>query len=186
MLLALLPHSPAISMQPFTPLGVWQHPKFYSKSRSFLNPAKPPVFPPNDANALQSLPDPGSEHAFKQPQLRPAISIQAGEPWERQQCLGSIFIHYPKACLLSGLGLLQCWSSRLHLKPSGPLRCSKALLVFSVSGSFLSSGSGPAREEQKLLRAQGWGSSQGEMLGLCLVFSAHHTHLLLLLISCAR
>lgn len=169
--------------------------KVYSKNRSFLNPAKPPVLSPNDANALQSLPDPGPKHAFQQSQLRPAISIQAGEPWEQQECLASIFIHNPKACLLSGLGLLQCRSSRLRLNPTGPLRCSKALLVFSISGSFLSSGSCPAREEQKPLPAQGWGSSQGEMLGLrgsstarpvCLVFSAHHTHLLLLLIASAR
>lgn len=46
---------------------------------------------------------------------------------------------------------LQCWSCRLRLSPTGPLRCSKALLVFSISGSFLSSGSRPAPEEQKPL-----------------------------------
>lgn len=134
MLLAIPPHSPAIAMQALHPSRVLAASKVYSKNRSFLNPAKPPVFPLNDANAPQSLPDPGPKHAFKQSQLRPAISIQAGEPWERQECLTSIFIHNPKAYLLSRLGLLQCWSSRLHLNPTGPLRCSKVLLVFSIFG----------------------------------------------------
>lgn len=117
----------------------------------------------------------------------------------RQESLGSsrnasppsLFITQRRVCS-PGWG---CCSSRLRLNPTGSLRCSKALLVFSISGSFLSSGSCPAREEQKPLPAQGWGSSQGEMLGLrgsstarpvCLVFSAHHTHLLLLLIASAR
>lgn len=81
--------------------------------------------------------------------------------------------------MLSGFGLLQCRRSRLQPSRRGPVERSKALLVFSILGSFLRSGSRPAPEGQKIPPARGWrcsptanlagagGLSSGGHLPLC-------------------
>lgn len=148
MLLAIPPQPPAISIQPFTPLRFWQHLKFIPRTEVFWIQQSHLFFSPKGANTPLPLPAPGPKAAFKWSQLRLAISIQAGELAAggsgRDASARSLFI-IRKACLLSGLGLLQCRRSWLRPRCRGPLWCSKALLVFSISGSFLSLGSRPGR-----------------------------------------
>jgi len=155
MLLAIPPQSPAISIQPFTTLSSIQS---LFQEQKFSGCSKATWFSPNSANTPSPLPDPGPEAALKWSQLRPAISIQAGEPAaggsRRDSSAPSLFI-IRKACLLSGFGLLQCRRSRLRLSLREPLGRSEALLVFSILRSFLSSGSRPAQEGQKMPPAQG-------------------------------
>lgn len=81
MLLANPPQSPAISIQPFTPLSFWQRPKFIPRTEVFWIQQSHLgfFFPAKGANTPLPLPDPDPKAAFEWSQLRPAISIQAGE-----------------------------------------------------------------------------------------------------------
>lgn len=140
--------------------------KVYSENRSFLDPAKPPVFPSNGANTPWPLPDPGSKAAFKWSQLRLAISIQAGEPAAggsgRDASARSLFI-IRKACLLSRFGCCSAGgasSGRATEDLSGARRL--CFRVFSISGSFLSSARPRRGRKSSRLGAGAGGAHPGQ------------------------
>lgn len=125
MLLANPPQSPAISIQPFTPLSFWQCPKFIPRTEVFWIQQSHLVFffPAKGANTPLPLPDPNPKAAFEWSQQL-VFRQESGCRREREGRLASIFIHNPK-----GGFALRVWVAAVPEEPAPakPQRTCRAL-----------------------------------------------------------